>query len=104
MILDEFSAEKQIEPEEEELYPSPSFENAEEEDVEEAEELEEEEEGQNLTVVHEHNTPLPPQLEWVITNTNYKIEIRIWNAEDPRVKQWAFEFFEKSLKAVKGGI
>jgi len=88
--------------EEEELYPHPSLENAEEEDVEEPEEVEGG--GQNLTVVHEHNTPLPPQLEWVITNTNYKIEIRIWTAEDPRVKQWAFEFFEKSLKAVKGGI
>lgn len=84
---------------EEELYPQPSFETAEEEDVEEPEEEENEE---SLTVVHQHNTPVPPQLEWIITNTNYRIEIRIWNADDERVKDWAFEMFDKSLKAVKG--
>jgi len=65
---------------------------------EEEEETEEEAAAPDTVV---YNASMPPQLEWIITNTHYRLKIRIWNANDPNVRDWAFEMFERSLKAVR---
>lgn len=64
----------------------------------EEEEPEEEEHdgGQDVAaIVH-----APPKLEWILTNSSWKVEIRVWDTADKEVKAWALELFERSMKAL----
>lgn len=85
---------------EEELYPQPSLENAEEEDVEEPDELEEEEE---IQVAEEVGGVIrvPPRIEWKVANTHFKVELTVWAETMDEAKDAALELFRESLKAVR---
>lgn len=82
---------------EEELFDTPSLENAEEEDeFEDPEELEEEEEEEI-----EQNKHSKPKIAWKVVNTNFRIELTVWADTLADAKSAALELFRESLKAVK---
>ena len=73
---------------EEEILAIPIEEGAEEEEMEE-----ESEEMQDYT---NH-----PKIEWILTNSSWKVEIRIWDP-DRKALDLAFQMMDKSLKVIKG--
>lgn len=85
---------------EEELYPQPSIENAEEEDVEEPDELEEEEEVQVAGEVG-GVIRVPPRIEWKVANTHFKVELTVCAETMDEAKDATLELFRESLKAIR---